>query len=528
VDSDYDFAVRRIARVLSDIASALATVDDVHESVCQVLERMRELVPYARCALFKVLPGSESQLFTVPPPSEAMRPALVADLHRLFRLVSQGEPAEGGLRRDGYVTLPVMGLDQVIGVLDLQPPPDVAYNANHLRLLAIVIAQLGSYFTLLKLREDEARRARELKAANEFQQRLAGIVGHDLRTPLSVIMTVASTLALTSEDKQVAQAMERTLRNAHKANRIIGDLMDVSLARATGQLPIHRQRADLRALIAEVLEDIRVAHKGRTIKLQILRNRIEGQWDPGRVAQVVTNLVNNAVQHGDSNAPVTVTLRTRGSEALIEVHNRGPEIPARFLSVLFDPFVQGHQERRARSRSGLGLGLYIVDQIVRAHGGSVAACSRASEGTTFSVALPLLAADLAAVPTTPESHAQGPQAPLVMIVEDDTDTLLDISEILQNEGYAVTTASNGREALDLLRNGVRPKVILTDLVMPVMDGERLCAVCHEDPALSGIPIFIISGDGAAAARARRSGATGFLPKPLQSDKLVRTIGRISH
>src|SRR5687767_5012837 len=104
MDSNYDFAVRRIARVLSDIAYALQTVDDIHESVCQVLERMRELVPYARCALFKVLPGSESQLFTVPPPSEEMRPALTSDLHRLFRLVSQGEPAEGGLRRDGYVT----------------------------------------------------------------------------------------------------------------------------------------------------------------------------------------------------------------------------------------------------------------------------------------------------------------------------------------------------------------------------------------------------------------------------------------
>ncbi|MGQ0508305.1 MAG: response regulator, partial [Myxococcaceae bacterium] len=206
-------------------------------------------------------------------------------------------------------------------------------------------------------------------------------------------------------------------------------------------------------------------------------------------------------------------------------------------SALFEPFRQGENRRRRSVGGGLGLGLYIVDQIVRSHHGSVSARSTSVEGTTLTVTLPR------SVPVQPardqargtaETDAPGRSsvktgkldAWTVMVVDDDSDVRLGIAEFLEGSGYEVVTASNGAEALESLQKGLRPSLILVDVNMPVMDGEAFCDACRDDAELSSIPVLVISADAAAAVKLARCGASGFLEKPLRAEALLDTIGQV--
>jgi signal transduction histidine kinase/CheY-like chemotaxis protein len=516
---DYEAELRRIARTLSEIAHTLESADGADERVQRALELTRELVPYRRCSLLKAFPGTSHELFVVPELSAADRGPLLATLTRVLRLVAHAEEIGRSSDSSPHLTLPLMGLDEVIGLVRMEPSGDTSYDSQHLRLFSVVAAQLGAYLTMIRLREEDARRTQELTAAHDFQRLLVGIVSHDLRNPLSVITTVASSLLRKTDDPQRAKALERALHSAERANRIINDLLDVTHVRVTGQLRVSRKRIDLLALLKEVLDDFRLANPGRELQLVAPEgDAVEGEWDPDRLMQVATNLINNALHHGDERTAVRVVLHARGEDVVLEVHNRGPAIPSDLLPVLFDPFKQGRNTEQRRAGGGLGLGLYIVDQIVRSHGGKVSAHSTASEGTTLTVTLPRTLRGH----RTPERSSS-----TVMVVDDDADVRVGITALLQSSGYKVIAASNGAEALELLRSGPPPSLILVDLSMPVMDGESFCNACRDDPALSPIPRFIISADAATAVKLTRHGAAGFLGKPLQADALLEAIEQLS-
>lgn len=402
---DYDAELRRIARTLSEIAHTLESADQADERVHRALALIADIVPYRRCALLKAIPQTPYVLFVVPDLSLSERTPLLSTLTRLLDLVQNAE--EIGRSSDAlpHLTVPLMGLDDVIGLIRIEPDGDSAYDAQHLRLLTVIAAQVGAYLTMVRLRERDARKTEELAAAHDFQQLLVGIVSHDLRNPLFVIATAASTLLRETDDPQKVKALERTLRNAQRANRIINDLLDVTHTRVSGGMPISCKRLDLRALLNDVIEDLRVSNPGREIGFDgAAGDAVMGEWDPDRLAQVVTNLVNNALLHGEPAAPVTVDFRATDGEVTLTVRNRGPVIPEDLLLVLFDPFRQGRHSQRRSQGGGLGLGLYIVDHIVRNHHGKISACSNAAEGTTFTVTLPrwegraLSNGDVAAVP----------------------------------------------------------------------------------------------------------------------------------
>jgi signal transduction histidine kinase len=165
---------------------------------------------------------------------------------------------------------------------------------------------------------------------------------------------------------------------------MISDLLDFTRGRLGGGIPIAPARIALRPLIQRVVEEAGAAHPGAHIRLTGASDDLEGEWDPDRLAQLVTNLIGNAIQHGRPRAPVRVTLEERGPRVLIQVHNQGPPIPPGELTHVFEPF------RRAAGDAvapGLGLGLFIVQEIARAHGGEVTARSDAL-GTDFQVSLP--------------------------------------------------------------------------------------------------------------------------------------------
>ncbi|MFL5356213.1 PAS domain-containing protein [Archangium sp.] len=221
----------------------------------------------------------------------------------------------------------------------------------------------------------------EHKLAEQFRERLVGIVSHDLRSPLQSI-SLATELLLRRDDvpESLLGGVRRIARSAERMARMITDLLDFTRARMGGGIPVQRRPGELAELVRATLEEFEVTHPGRVV-FSSGRGPYTGQWDFDRLAQVVSNLVGNALKHGDPHAPVEVRLDREGTQLVLSVKNQGPPIPEELLPHIFDPF------RRAEdsSRQGLGLGLYIVEQIVLAHGGSISVSSTEAEGTTFTV-----------------------------------------------------------------------------------------------------------------------------------------------
>ncbi|QSQ22508.1 HAMP domain-containing histidine kinase [Pyxidicoccus parkwayensis] len=187
-------------------------------------------------------------------------------------------------------------------------------------------------------------------------------------------------------DEAARKGIDRIRNATGRADRMIGDLLDFTQARLGGGIPIHRKPADLNELVRVVVEEVRLANPGRRIDVTTVGSGA-GEWDTDRLAQVVTNLLSNALRYGAEDAPVRVETRAEDGVLELNVHNAGEPIHPDVLPILFQPMKRGTGREQATTR-GLGLGLYIVDRIVHAHEGTVTVKSSAEEGTTFSVRIP--------------------------------------------------------------------------------------------------------------------------------------------
>jgi signal transduction histidine kinase len=232
----------------------------------------------------------------------------------------------------------------------------------------------------------EAQRAEEAaRRAVELEERLAGIVGHDLRTPLAAItMSVAVLLRRGGLAEDQRRTLGRIGASAGRMGRIIRDLLDFTRLRNEGAIPIHAQPTDLAQLAERAAAELAAAHPSRDVLLDAERAApLDGDAD--RLTQVITNLAANALQHGPPDAPVTISVGTEGDDRVLRVHNEGPPIPDDVLAHVFEPFRRGVAGGEGGS---LGLGLFIVREVVRAHGGTVEVTSAPGEGTTFTIRLP--------------------------------------------------------------------------------------------------------------------------------------------
>lgn len=226
----------------------------------------------------------------------------------------------------------------------------------------------------------------EAKESAEFERRMLGIVSHDLRGPLTAVkMTVDRLLKDTSLDASLVQALSRVLRSATHMEKLTDLFLDVTRARVGGGIPVTPQRTDLRDVCQTAVEEIQAGHPDRVITLLFDDGDGVGFWDAPRLQQVLSNLLANAIKHGLDDRPITVKVTLTGPLVAVAIHNDGKPIPPQLLSNLFEPFSRGVDPS---GHGSLGLGLYIVRDIVRRHGGEVSARSTEAEGTTFSVVLP--------------------------------------------------------------------------------------------------------------------------------------------
>jgi PAS domain S-box-containing protein len=226
-----------------------------------------------------------------------------------------------------------------------------------------------------------------LRARADFEQQLIAIVSHDLKNPLhAILLGTASLLRRGHHDERTLKFLRRIQESAERATRLVNDLLDFTQARLGGGIPVQPQDINLHDVIRHAVEEVQIAYAERTLQLH-QEGDVRGHWDPDRLAQVVTNLVTNAVKYSPPGTPVTVTTREESNRVVLEVHNGGTPIPPEKLERLFAPMQRGSTLVDPAGRS-VGLGLYIVEQLVRAHGGTLGVTSTAGEGTTVTVRLP--------------------------------------------------------------------------------------------------------------------------------------------
>jgi signal transduction histidine kinase len=286
-------------------------------------------------------------------------------------------PLRGVLERGA----PVVGLEFSTRT---QPNPRHQWVANYFPVRGASGELLGIGAVVVDItRHKEAEAA--LSRSVAFREELLAVLGHDLRNPLNAIGASAFQLSRAEgleEDER--RAVERIRRSTGRMGRMIADILDFARSRLGEGLPVARQRMDMAEVSRAALEELQVAQPERRILFEA-RGDTWGTWDADRVAQVLGNLVSNSLQHGRLDTPVRVRLRGEPAEVWMEVHNEGEPIAAERLPNLFDPF---KGSARPGNSGSLGLGLYIVEQIARAHGGGVSVTSTAEAGTTFTVRWP--------------------------------------------------------------------------------------------------------------------------------------------
>jgi signal transduction histidine kinase len=226
------------------------------------------------------------------------------------------------------------------------------------------------------------------KRLEEARERFIAVLGHDLRTPLSAISMSAQTLLSREElHPSLHKGLSRIMDASARMARIISDVLDWATVRQGDALSISREPTDLASVCERVVAEAAAADPDRTLDYSH-QGSCYGSWDAGRMEQVVSNLVANAIQHGSSDTPVRVLLRDRGDHVTLEVHNEGAPIPGDRVSQLYEPFFSRRPENEVAQQGNLGLGLYIVARVVDAHHGRVQIESSAETGTTFRVSVP--------------------------------------------------------------------------------------------------------------------------------------------
>ncbi|HLK89145.1 MAG TPA: sensor histidine kinase [Polyangia bacterium] len=223
---------------------------------------------------------------------------------------------------------------------------------------------------------------------DQYRDQFLAVLGHDLRNPLHAVALSAASLARPKESSErQAVAVRRILNASERMSRMVSDLLDLTRTRLGNGIPVVKRPTSLEAACNQVVDELQAAHPGRRVILDY-RGDLSGTWDRDRLAQIISNLVANALQHGNAAEPVTVRAVSNGSAAILTVHNHGKPIPPASLKRLFEPMVRLSDGQDFGQSASLGMGLFIVRELVKAHGGTVAVTSTPEDGTTFRVTLP--------------------------------------------------------------------------------------------------------------------------------------------
>jgi len=390
---------------------------------------------------------------------------------------------------------------------------------------------------LRALDENEKARA-ELQVADSAKDRFLAVLSHELRNPLASIDSAAALLlepGLPLRDKDAAAQVVK--RQAGSMKVLLDDLLDVSRLKL-GRLELHRERVTLAGVVEAALESTRplLEAAGHALKVELPDYPIELDADPLRLAQVVSNLLTNAIKYTQAHGAVGVTARLDGANAVITVADNGVGMEPAQIEHMFDMFTQARPVAE-NSKGGLGIGLALVRNIVELHGGRVEASSPGlGKGSEFRVTLPAVrgaARDADARPPAGASNGSsngvvlGKKRGLILIADDNVDAGWGIARLLELAGFTTTRVRGGIEAVKETRRQ-KPDVGIIDIGMPDLNGHEVARQIREMEWGKHMVLIAATGWGqeSDAREAIESGFDAHMTKPVDLRKLSALVDEL--
>ena len=382
-----------------------------------------------------------------------------------------------------------------------------------------------------ELAEAQSTLIHDLQQADRRKDEFLAMLGHEMRNPLAPIRNAVEIFRLKgAADPELQEVTAMVERQIQQLTRLVDDLLDVSCV-GHGKISLELKSVDLKAVMAMAIEISRPSIDARkhflTVSLPSYAVDVEG--DSGRLAQVVSNLLNNSSKYMDDGGRIELILETVGSWAVLSVRDTGVGIEASVLPRIFDLFMQVNGSI-SRVNEGLGIGLALVRKVVELHGGTVQGASAGlGHGTEFVVRLPLLVTPTAVHDSSRAEIASTVDAPTrrILIIDDNRDATDSMAMLLRLAGHEVRTAYDGRTALVLCRLEV-PEVVICDISLPDMTGHEVACELRDD--LSFRDTFLIALSGYSQDEARhRSQEAGFhvhLTKPVQLESLKEVLANL--
>ena len=366
----------------------------------------------------------------------------------------------------------------------------------------------------------------EAEQANRAKDEFLAILGHELRNPLSPILTAVQLMRVRGE---TSSAREQTIieRQVRHLIHIIDDLLDISRV-ARGKIQLEKRPLKLRALVTKAIEITSPLFEERRQHLAV-RLPPEDIWleaDETRLCQVVANLLSNAAKYTPMHGHIAIEAAPRDGRLRLRVTDNGNGIAPELLPRIFDLFVQGHRTSD-RQQGGLGIGLSLVRNLVALHGGTVAVHSDGpGRGSEFVVDLPMIAAPGKSVPHDADGDLRrrvSMTARRILVVDDNEDACELLGEMLRSVGHEVAVATDGPRAIELVKT-FSPEVAILDIGLPVMDGHEL-ATQLRSRFMDKLRMIAVTGYGQEHDK-KRALASGFdvhLVKPVSLQKVLAAI-----
>ena len=436
------------------------------------------------------------------------RPLALA-LERLGPALAPGESGAPALR-----ALVETGTRPLAGDLALASPTRRTLRWQATPMRDLLGGTVGATVTLR-----DVTREREI---DRMKTEFVSTVSHELRTPLT---SIKGSLHLLLSDPSLAldevqrQLVDISLRNTDRLIRLINDILDISKIEA-GQIQLKREPHRVGEFVEAAAEGIAAFAESRGI---VVERRVPEDLPPvsvdlDRMVQVVTNLLSNAVKFSPAGSRVTLSAVRAAGELTLSVTDRGRGIAPADMDRLFQKFQQ-LDSSAAREAGGTGLGLAICRGIVEEHGGRIAVESRLGEGATFTIWLPLPAE--AAAPPAP-GEAQPPQAPLILVVDDEPALREAIREQLEMGGFRVIAAGRALEAVEVARQR-RPDLVTMDLMLPDLDGLEAVRLMREHPETRETPVVMVTAIELDGSRFGPEGPVACITKPFTITTLLDTV-----
>ncbi|HKQ25744.1 MAG TPA: ATP-binding protein [Burkholderiales bacterium] len=532
---------RRLAalRDLGGIGAGASTAGEVLRNACSVLERYRKDLPFA--ALYR---GKDLEVsFGIEDP--AHRPWPLGGEEELVRAGDAAVLKIATSGREPYGTL-VAGIN-----------PQRGFDAAYADFFRLVSATIAGAIAAVQALEDERRRAAALAELDRAKTAFFSNVSHEFRTPLTLMLGPLDDLLAKAEGDMLPE--DRALltvaqRNGQRLLKLVNTLLEFARIEA-GRAQASYQPTDLPALTADLASNFRSACERAGIRLAVDCPPLpEAAYvDQEMWEKIVLNLLSNAFKF-TLEGSISVQLRDAGANFELMVSDTGTGIPAESLPRMFERFHRV-EDTRGRSHEGSGIGLALVNELVKLHGGSIAVQSTLGDGTTFTVTIPKGSAHLpanrvrapreAAFSTASRADAYvaeamgwlpggetaltpaRPPATHRILVADDNADLREYVRKLLAEHYDVEAVADGQAAIEAA-SARRPDLVIADVMMPRLDGFGLIRGLRADPKLRAIPVVLLSARAGEEARVEGlgSGADEYLVKPFSSRELLVRVGTL--